>query len=287
LYAYCGNDPVNGVDPSGLKEPVYVKAEGWWRYVPFTQKLTWKRDKKEQKKIDDLIDRIIAARRLEDCVYKHRKELCEHGMTKEEVLAIEENCRLVERVCRAYIKAINDWTPNNSYACGPITFDFDAYENGMSTLKRLARAGMDGFNTGWPVGLSEGAGAGMATPARRATWEAAEEIAKLGNRSKQTIVLTETKQGGTIVSTGGSPLSKSQRALARKRGLIIAKSIDDLHGELTGLVYAGKRRLLPTVGYTNVKMCDDCFQQLSRIATESGYKFVLGSGRRRFWFVKL
>jgi len=124
-----------------------------------------------------------------------------------------------------------------------------------------------------------------------ATKELADEIASVGlPRSKQTVVLIETAEGKTIVAGGGPDLTAAQKALAREKGLLIADDLPGFHAEMTGIVTAGKKGLLPVRGVTTNKMCRDgsasCFNQLSEMARRGGYELKLAPDGRSFEFIK-
>lgn len=124
-----------------------------------------------------------------------------------------------------------------------------------------------------------------------ATQELADEIAKKGlPRSRQTVVLIETKQGPTIVAAGGPDLTAAQKQLAREKGLLIAEDMPGFHAEITGIATAGEKGLLPTRGVATNKMCmdgpDSCYEQLKNLAERSGYELRLSSDKRSFEFVR-
>jgi len=261
------------------------RGEGWRRLLP--QKLTWVLDAKEKAKLKKLADIIDASQKRQEFLRKNYKTLLEAGVDRKEINAVLKTLMDVEDAARAYGNTIQAWTPSHPRPAHQvtITFDFDAYEKGKSTLRRLAQAAVDGFNAGWPVGLASGAGGGV-RPVAKATQEAAEAIAKLGTRSKQTVVLMETAQGRAIISSGGTKLSSAQKALARRKGFLIAEDLAGFHGELTGIITAGQKGLVPTVGFTNNRMCIHCFEELSRIARQGGYKLRLSADGRHFRFIK-
>jgi hypothetical protein len=108
--------------------------------------------------------------------------------------------------------------------------------------------------------------AAVASAARiPATRALADEIASVGlPRSKQTVLLLETREGPTIVAAGGPDLTPAQKALAGQKGLLLADDMPGFHAEITGVVTAGDRGLLPTRGVVTNKMCidgpDSCFR---------------------------
>lgn len=251
-------------------------------------RLTWVLDAKEKAKLKELADLIGASQQQQIFLRKHYQDIIDAGADRKEVDAALKTLMDIEDAARAYGNAIRAWIPSASRPGHQvtITFDFNAYEKGESTWKRLAQVGIDGFNAGWPIGLASGVGGHM-RPVAKATQEAAEAIAKLGPRGNQTIVLMETTQGRTIISSGGVKLSRAQKALARRKSFLIADDLADFHGELSGIITAGKKGLMPTVGFTNNRMCIHCFEELSRIARQSGYKLRLSADGRHFRFIKL
>jgi len=126
----------------------------------------------------------------------------------------------------------------------------------------------------------------------KATAELVEDIAKATKlpRSRQTVVLIETRQGITIVAAGGTDLSSAQKKIARTRGLLVADDIPGFHAEMTGIVTAGEKHLLPTRGVVSGRMCNDvpqsCYSQLRAMASRGGYEMKLSKDGKSFSFIK-
>ena len=128
VYLYVGNNPVNHVDPEGLRKARYEKR--WGGRGP--DRLKWDLDDKEKAKIAELRSE------LQD-LQQQRGEARDAG-DKEAWERIQQGID----ARRAYIDAIEGFTPDMGRPVGDttVTFDFDEYETGKTSLSKTLWRGI-------------------------------------------------------------------------------------------------------------------------------------------------
>lgn len=86
-------------------------------------------------------------------------------------------------------------------------------------------------------------------------------------------------------------MNKAQVAFAESRGLLVADPFPDGHAELTGVVTAANRGLLPTRGVVTSPMCntgvDNCVEVIIDMLDGSKYQLIITNGRRCFEFKEI
>ena len=105
--------------------------------------------------------------------------------------------------------------------------------------------------------------------------------------SAQTVNLTATAEGPTIVTATGRGLSVAQASLANELGLTPGTALGEgFDAEINGMYTAGQMGVTPTGGVTTNPMCPDCVGQIGEMAGQGGWQLQLTNDGKAYTFVK-
>ncbi|QDT22401.1 tRNA3(Ser)-specific nuclease WapA precursor [Gimesia chilikensis] len=150
FFAYVGNNPVNGMDPSGLKKAIWVPYGGIWDYLPFCNgTISWALDDAEIEKLKVLSKVIVDARFQTAFLANNKDALNCFGISNKDIDLLISKTQELEEFAMAYGRAIQAYIPQGYSNPGTVrTFDFAEYEGRKPWIKRLLQAGLEGFVIG-------------------------------------------------------------------------------------------------------------------------------------------